>query len=104
MVAGLHVQAVNSLDGFEVYGEIFEGAVVGRWNVLTRQTNGTGIEVVETVLRNQGKELSTNSAGFHALFHHNHAVSLPNRSTNRVHTQRFQADQINQLNTHAIGF
>ena len=42
-------------------GEIFEGAVVGRWNVLTRQTNGTGIEVVETVLRDQGEELSTNS-------------------------------------------
>ena len=84
-------------------GQIFEGAVVGRWNVLARQPNRTGIEVVETVLGNQRKELSANSASFHALFHHNHAVSLPNRATNGVHIQRLQADQINQLNTHAFG-
>ena len=45
-------------------GQIFEGAVVGRWNVLARQPNRTGIEVVETVLGNQRKELSANSASF----------------------------------------
>ena len=84
-------------------GQIFEGSVVGRRNVLTRQPNRTGIKVVETVLGNQRQEFSTNSASFHALFHHNHAVGLPNRLTNGVHIQRLQADQINQFNTHAFG-
>ena len=41
--------------------QIFKIAVVRRGNVLAGQANGPGIEIVEAVLRDQGKELSTNN-------------------------------------------
>ena len=56
--------------------QVFQLAVVRRWDVLARQTNRRCIELVETLLGDQGDQLSADATGLHALFNDHDPVGL----------------------------
>ena len=56
--------------------EVFKGTVVRGRDVLAGEAYRSRIEIIETLLCDQGDQFSTDSTGFHAFLNNNHPVSL----------------------------
>ncbi len=69
---------------------------------MARQTNRRCIELVETLLGDQGDQLSADATGLHALFNDHHPVGLGDGALDGLHVEGLEADQIDQFRVIAL--